>query len=57
MKRFSIKIWWSEEDNAWLAQCIEQEGLMTHGDTPKDAAREMETVLEMAAEVIEEDNS
>ena len=47
-KDYEIRIWWSEEDDAFLAQVLDMPGIMTHGDTPENAARESYPALQLA---------
>ncbi|MGI8603601.1 MAG: type II toxin-antitoxin system HicB family antitoxin [Verrucomicrobiales bacterium] len=54
-KDYEIRIWWSEEDDAFLAQVVDMPGLMTHGETPEDAARENYVALELALDCLRED--
>ena len=53
-KDYEIRIWWSEEDDAFLAQVLDMPGIMTHGDTPEDAARENFIALELALDSLSE---
>ena len=47
-KDYEIRVWWSEDDDAFLAQVLDMPGIMTHGDTPEDAARENYVALQLA---------
>jgi len=42
-RRYTYEVWWSEEDQAYLARPEELVGVKSHGDTPEEA-------LEMATE-------
>ena len=35
--RYEVIIWWSEEDNAFIAQAPELPGCMAHGNTKSEA--------------------
>jgi predicted RNase H-like HicB family nuclease len=37
---YEIRVWWSEQDNVFLPQMLDMLGIMAHGETPKNAARE-----------------
>jgi predicted RNase H-like HicB family nuclease len=43
--RYSLIIKWSEEDQAFIASCPELPGLLAHGDTHEEAAREAEDAM------------
>ena len=51
-KDYEIRVWWSEEDNAFLAQVVDMPGIMTHGDTPEEAARENFVALQLALDCL-----
>jgi predicted RNase H-like HicB family nuclease len=53
-KDYEIRVWWSEEDDAFLAQVVDMPGIMTHGDTPEDAARENYVALQLALDCLTE---
>lgn len=46
-------VFWSDEDNVWLATCPAFRGLSAFGDTPVEALTEFETVLQAALEIYE----
>lgn len=54
-KDYEIRIWWSEEDDAFLAQVVDLPGIMTHGETPEEAARENYVALQLALDCLQED--
>jgi predicted RNase H-like HicB family nuclease len=54
-KDYEIRIWWSGEDDAFLAQVVDMPGIMTHGDSPEDAARENFVALQLALDCLRED--
>ena len=55
MPKYSILIYWSDEDECYLAEVPELAGCMAHGDTPEDAAREIQTAMELWLECAIED--
>lgn len=57
MPRYSVRVAWSEEDETFIARCPEFPDLAADGPTYQQAITELQTVLEMAAEVLEEDDA
>lgn len=55
MLPYSIRIAWSEEDEAFIARCPEFRYLAADGQTQEEAVKELHTVIEMAIETLEED--
>jgi len=53
-KDYEIRIWWSEENDAFLAQVLDMPGIMTHGDSPEEAARENYEALQLALDSLSE---
>jgi predicted RNase H-like HicB family nuclease len=53
---YEIRIWYSAEkgDECFVAQVVEWPGIMAHGDTREDAARQIQFALEGALEVAAE---
>jgi len=53
---YEIRIWYSPEkgDECFIAQVVEWPGIMAHGDTREEAAREIQLALEGALQVAEE---
>ncbi len=53
---YEIRIWYSATpgDDCFIAQVVEWPGLMGHGDTREEAAREIQIALEAALEVAAE---
>ena len=49
---YEIRIWYSatKGDECFIAQVIEWPGIMAHGDTREEAAREIQLALEGALE-------
>jgi predicted RNase H-like HicB family nuclease len=46
-----IRIFWSDEDNLFIATVKDHPSISAHGDTYEDAAREMKNVIEMLNEL------
>jgi len=55
MFKYSINLAWSDEDGCYLATISEFPGLMTHGDTPGEAAAAAEIAANGFLEIYEED--
>jgi predicted RNase H-like HicB family nuclease len=53
---YEIRIWYSAEkgDECFVAQVVEWPGIMAHGDTREEAAREIQLALDGALEVAAE---
>jgi predicted RNase H-like HicB family nuclease len=53
---YEIRIWYSAKkgDECFIAQVVEWPGIMAHGDTREQAAREIQLALEGALEVAAE---
>jgi predicted RNase H-like HicB family nuclease len=53
---YEIRIWYSAEkgDECFIAQVVEWPGIMAHGNTREEAAREIHLALEGALEVAAE---
>jgi len=53
---YEIRIWYSsaEGDECFVAQVVEWPGIMAHGGTREEAAREIQLALEGALEVAAE---
>jgi len=49
---YEIRIWYSAEkgDECFIAQVVEWPGIMAHGDTREEAARQIQLALEGALE-------
>lgn len=45
IEKYAYRIQWSEEDDAFLANCLEFPSLMTHGDSQIEAMNELKFVL------------
>jgi predicted RNase H-like HicB family nuclease len=50
---YEIRIWYSAEkgDECFIAQVVEWPGIMAHGETREEAARQIQLALEGALEV------
>jgi len=48
--KYTYRIQWSDDDEAFLASCLEFPSLMTHGDTQAEALDEMNNVLSFVLE-------
>lgn len=45
MSKYEVILYWSEEDNAFIAEVPELSGCMADGDSMADALRNVETVI------------
>ncbi len=54
MRNYGFKIFWSNNDNAFIAICPEFPGLSAHGDTEEVALREAKVALELFIEDMQE---
>jgi predicted RNase H-like HicB family nuclease len=63
MKRLSLEIWWSEDDQAYLARCpqitgkVNMGGAIAHGDSWEEAAREARDATENVLTVLDDENA
>jgi predicted RNase H-like HicB family nuclease len=55
MFKYSVQLFWSEEDDAYVATIEELPGLSAFGDTPEEAAREARIAAEGFLKVMKED--
>ena len=53
---YEIRIWYSSDkgDECFIAQVVKWPGIMAHGDTREEAARQIQLALEGALEVAAE---
>jgi predicted RNase H-like HicB family nuclease len=51
LQRYSRHVYFSEEDQDYVALCSEFQHLSAFGDTPEEALRELDEVLEAALEI------
>ena len=54
MNRYGFKIFWSEEDNAFIATCPEFPGLSAFGSTEEEAIAEGKIALQLMIETYQE---
>ena len=54
MFKYSIRLFWSEEDESYIATIPEFPGLSAHGETPEEAAEEAKVAAELFVEDMEE---
>jgi len=52
--KYSANVFWSEEDDCFIATCSEFPLLSAHGETKEEALSEFQTVLELAIESYKE---
>jgi|GEM_PF-921579 len=55
MNNYSFNVFWSEEDEAYIATCPEFPRISAFGDTAEQALAEMQVALEMAIETYQEE--
>lgn len=53
--KYTYRIEWSEEDQAYIARCLEFPGLAAHGDTGEAALREIRIVVDEAVKWLKDD--
>ncbi len=51
-KNYEVRIWYSPKpgDECFVAQVLDLPGIMAHGDTREEAAREIQNALQLALE-------
>ena len=54
MHKYEIILYWSEEDNAYIAEVPELAGCMADGATAKDALRNVEQIIQEWIETAQE---
>ncbi len=54
MHKYEIVIWWSEEDQLYLAKAPELPGCVVHGQTPEEALKEINFLIPHWLEMLEE---
>ena len=47
MYKYEIIIYWSDEDNAFIAEAPELPGCMAHGNTPEDALKNAKEAIQL----------
>lgn len=55
MNRYNINVFYSNEDQCWLADVPDLTYCTAHGDTPHEAVAEVEKALELWLDVARED--
>jgi len=45
--KYEIIIYWSEEDNVFIADVPELPGCMAHGDTPEEALKNVKEAIQL----------
>jgi predicted RNase H-like HicB family nuclease len=56
MDRYEIIIYWSEEDNAYIAEVPELPGCMTHGESYEEAVRNAKDAIQLWIKTAKEFN-
>lgn len=54
MYKYEIIIYWSSEDEAFIAEVPELPGCMAHGDTPEDALKNAKEAIQLWIDVAKE---
>lgn len=49
--RYHINLFWSDEDDSWIADVPDRRFCSAHGPTPDDALREIKVAMELWLEV------
>lgn len=52
--RYHINVFWSGEDNCWIADVPDLKPCATHGDTPQEAVAEAQVAIELWLETAAE---
>ncbi len=47
MNKYEIKIYWSREDDCFIAEVPELDGCMAHGGTREEALRQADTAIQL----------
>jgi predicted RNase H-like HicB family nuclease len=55
VEKYTYRIEWSQEDQIYIARCLEFPGLAAHGDTNEAALREIKIVVNESVKWLEED--
>ncbi len=53
--KYTYRIEWSEEDEVYIARCLEFPSLAAHGDTPESALKEIKFVVDESIKWLKED--
>jgi predicted RNase H-like HicB family nuclease len=54
MKNYAVIIYWSEEDNVWVAEAPDLEPCAAHGDTREAAVAELQIAMQAGLDVARE---
>lgn len=54
--KYTYRIEWSEEDEVFVARCLEFPGLAAHGDTNEEALKEIKIVVKESVNWLKEEN-
>ena len=57
MHRYEIVIWWSEEDECYVAEAPELPGCMAHGETDAEALENIHQAMALWLESAREDGA
>jgi predicted HicB family RNase H-like nuclease len=53
--KYTYRIEWSEEDQVFIARCLEFPGLAAHGNSSEDALKQIKIVVSESVKWLEED--
>lgn len=53
-EHYHIDVFWSDEDNCWIANVPDLQGCSAHGESPEEAMREIQIAMEAWLEVTRE---
>ena len=53
--KYTYRIEWSEEDQVYIARCLEFFGLAAHGDSPESALKEIKIVVNESIKWLQEE--
>jgi predicted RNase H-like HicB family nuclease len=54
MDKYPIVVFWSDEDECWIADAPDLKYCSAHGDTPEEAVRELATAMAAWIETVTE---
>ncbi|PWJ55063.1 putative RNase H-like HicB family nuclease [Dyadobacter jejuensis] len=55
MSKYEVRIYWSNEDDCFIAEVPELKSIMTHGDTQNEALQNAQEVIQLWLEVAKEE--
>ncbi len=55
INKYTVRVEWSDEDDAFLAKCIEFPSIITHGNSRYNAIEELESAISETIKWMEED--